>query len=171
MASTGLLLRCQDGERLVDLHHGDDEEAPCQQERRPEEGEEEGLWPVEAPVQDAALVLPSCREAVENPVLVELGSDLLHVGPGRLVVVQAAWDVGALWGRGKSTHGVGNPCFLGPAVESGPWVGVRSLSKAWQAVHCTVLEGAFPASFVGWWPWSCSGSTLHTWRQGPQLVS
>lgn len=95
----GLLLGRQDGEGLVDLHHDDNEEAAGQQEGGPEEGEEEGLGPVEALIQDAGLVLPSGGEAVENLVLVELGSNFLHVGPGRLVVVQAAWDVGALRGE------------------------------------------------------------------------
>lgn len=93
---TGLLLSRQDGEGLVDLHHDDDEEASGQQEGGPEEREQEGLGPVEAPVQDPGLILPRGREAVENPVLVEIVSDFLHVGPGQLVVVQAAWDVGAL---------------------------------------------------------------------------
>lgn len=92
----GLLLGCQDGEGLVDLHHGDNEEATGQQEGGPEEGEEEGLGTVEALIQDTRLILPSRGEAVENLALVEFGSNLLHIGPGHLVVVQAAWDVGAL---------------------------------------------------------------------------
>lgn len=99
MTCTGLLLSRQDGEGLVDLHHDDDEEASGQQEGGPEEREQEGLGPVEAPVQDPGLILPRGREAVENPVLVEIVSDFLHVGPGQLVVVQAAWDVGALRGE------------------------------------------------------------------------
>lgn len=86
VAWTGSLLGCQDGEGLVDLHHGDDEEAAGQQEGRPEEIEEEGLGPVEALVQDAGLIRPRCREAVENSELVEPVSDFLHVGPGRRVV-------------------------------------------------------------------------------------
>lgn len=86
VAWTGSLLGCQDGEGLVDLHHGDDEEAAGQQEGRPEEIEEEGLGPVEALVQDAGLIRPRRREAVENPELVEPVSDFLHVGPGRRVV-------------------------------------------------------------------------------------
>lgn len=86
VAWTGSLLGCQDGEGLVDLHHGNDEEAAGQQEGRPEEIEEEGLGPVEALVQDAGLIRPCRREAVENPELVESVSDFLHVGPGCRVV-------------------------------------------------------------------------------------
>lgn len=110
VAWTGSLLGRQDGEGLVDLHHGDDEEAAGQQEGRPEEIEEEGLGPVEAPVQDAGLVRPRRREAVENPELVESGSDFLHVGPGRRVVAQAAGNVGALWGEARAPpRGLGVP--------------------------------------------------------------
>lgn len=86
----------QDGQGLVDLHHDDDEQAAGQQKGGPEEREEEALGPIEAPVQDAGLILPSRGEAEEILVLMKPGSDLLHVGPGHLVVVQAAWDVGAL---------------------------------------------------------------------------
>lgn len=110
VAETGLLLSRQDGEGLVGLHHGDDEEATRQQEGGPEEGEEEGLGPVEAPVQDSGLVLPRGREAVEDLVLVELVSDFLHVGPGHLVVVQAAGDVGALWGEARAPWGGRSLC-------------------------------------------------------------
>lgn len=55
----GLLLSCQDGEGLVDLHHGDNEETSSQQEGRPEEREEQGPGPIETLVQDSGLVLPS----------------------------------------------------------------------------------------------------------------
>lgn len=109
VAETGLLLSRQDGEGLVDFHHGDDEEATGQQERGPEEREEEGLGPVEAPVQDPGLILPRGREAVENLVLMEFVSDFLHVGPGHLVVVQAAWDVGALWAEARAPLGLEVP--------------------------------------------------------------
>ena len=56
----GLLLSCQDGKGLVYLDHGDDEETSSQQEGGPEEREEEGLGPIEAPIQDSGLVLPGC---------------------------------------------------------------------------------------------------------------
>ena len=95
-ARADLPLGRQDGQGLVDLHHDDNEQAAGQQEGGPEEREEEALGPIEAPVQDAALVLQSRGKAEEVLVLVEPGSDLLHVGPGHLVVVQAAWDVGTL---------------------------------------------------------------------------
>ena len=95
-ACVDLPLGRQDGQGLVDLHHDDDEQAASQQKGGPEEREEEALGPIEAPVQDAGLILPSRGEAEEILVLMEPGSDLLHVGPGHLVVVQAAWDVGAL---------------------------------------------------------------------------
>lgn len=59
MAWIGLLLSRQDGKGLVDLHHGDNEEATGQQEGGPEEREEQGLGSIEAPVQDSGLILPS----------------------------------------------------------------------------------------------------------------
>lgn len=106
MAWMALLLGRQDGQVLVALHHGDNEEATGQQEGGPEEGEEEGLGPVEAPEQHAGFVPWRCGEAVEDLLLLEVGSDLFHVGPGRLVVVQAAWDVGALWGEARAAVGL-----------------------------------------------------------------
>jgi hypothetical protein len=39
---------------------------------------------------------------------VEPGSHLLHIGPSHLVVIQAAGDVGALWGNRRECSGVGN---------------------------------------------------------------
>lgn len=115
----GLLLGRQDGEGLVDLDHGDDEEAPGEQEGRPEEREEQGLRSVEAPVQDPGLVLARGREAVEHLVLVEIVSDFLHIGPGHLVVVQAAWDVGALWGEARDPMGLGVPVSQGLETVAG----------------------------------------------------
>lgn len=154
-----LLLGGQDGEGLVDFHHGDDEEAAGQQEGGPEQREEKGLRPVEAPVQDAGLVLPRHREAQENAVLVESVSDGLHVGPGRLVVVQAAWDVGALWGEARAPVGLEGPVW--GHLEMSGWPGAKEntsfgvrplweseLSRAWWAGHCTVLEGVFRVLFV-----------------------
>lgn len=123
VAWMGLFLGCQDGEGLVDLHHGDNEEATGQQEGGPEEEEEEVPGSIEALVQDAGLIFLSRGEAVENPVLVEFGSDLLHISPGPLVVVQAARDVGALEGRSNSTHGVGHSCCL--ALRAEGWYGVK----------------------------------------------
>ena len=69
---------------------------------------------MEAPVQDSGLVLPRGREAVENLVLVEAASDSLHVGPGQLVVVQAARDVGAL-GRERERRWAGKAPSLRPS--------------------------------------------------------
>lgn len=123
VAWMGLFLGCQDGEGLVDLHHGDNEEATGQQEGGPKEEEEEVPGSVEALVQDAGLIFLGRGEAVENPVLVEFGSDLLHISPGPLVVVQAARDVGALEGRSNSTHGVGHSCCLVLRAEG--WYGVK----------------------------------------------
>ena len=48
MAWLALLLGRQNGQVLVALHHGDNEEATGQQEGGPEEGEKKGLGPVEA---------------------------------------------------------------------------------------------------------------------------
>lgn len=96
----GLPLSSQDGEGPVEFHHGDNEEATSQQEGGPEEGEEQGLRPIEAPIHNAGLNL-RCREAVESLVLVEIGSDLLHISQSHLVVVQVARDIGALWGESK----------------------------------------------------------------------
>jgi hypothetical protein len=43
-----------------------------------------------------------CRKAIEFMVLIEIGSDLLHICQGCLVVVQVPGDIGALWGRSRS---------------------------------------------------------------------
>lgn len=134
-----LLLCRQDGEGLVDFHHGNNEEATGQQGGGPQEREEKGLWPVEPPVQDARLVLLSRREAEENPGLMEVLSDFLHVRPGLLVVVQAAWDVGALWGEASMAMGREDPVSRGLETNGGhrvkknasfgvrPLVGVRTV--------------------------------------------
>lgn len=131
-----LPLGCQDGEGPVELHHGDDEEAAGQQEGGPEEGDEEGLRPVEAPVQRAGLVAPGRGEAAEDAVLVEVGSDPLHVGPGRRVVVQAVRDVGAL--RSESRRRVGVSVSQGPRVREGEgqgtekcWLWTQPLDGSW----------------------------------------
>lgn len=39
---------------------------------------------------------------MEIMVLVEIGSDLLHIDQGCLVVVQVSGDIGTLWGRSTS---------------------------------------------------------------------
>ena len=161
----GLLLGCQDGEGLVDLHHDDNEEATGQQEGGPEEGEEEGLGTVEALVQDTRLILPSRGEAVENLALVEFGSNLLHIGPGHLVVVQAAWDVGALQGEARAPVGLDIPASQRPArnkeerqlcSQAPGWE--SRLSKAWQAARGVVLEGVYTVSFG-----RVVALELHTW--------
>lgn len=165
MTCTALLLSCQDGEGLVDLHHDDDEEASGQQEGGPEKREQEGLGPIEAPVQDPGLILARGREAIENPVLVEIVSDFLYVGPGQLVVVQAAWDVGALWGE-AGVPWSGSPHLLAPTDE---WLarceeqgqrcsrahggrggrGKPELSKATGCPHNVVCEHGGPAAAQG----------------------
>lgn len=53
------------------------------------------MGPIEATIHNAGLDL-RCREAVESLVLVEIGSDLLHISQGHLVAVQVARDIGAL---------------------------------------------------------------------------
>lgn len=108
-----LLLGRQDGEWPIDLHHGNNEEATGEQEGGPEEGGKESLGPIETLVQDARLILPHRREAVENLALMELGSDLLNISPGHLVVVQASRDVGALLGEKQEHLWVRCLCVLG----------------------------------------------------------
>lgn len=60
------------------------------------------MGPVEALVHDAGLVDLRCRKAIEFMVLIEIGSDLLHICQGCLVVVQVPGDIGALWRRSRS---------------------------------------------------------------------
>lgn len=60
------------------------------------------MGPVEALVHDTSLIDLRCRKAIEIMVLVEIGSDLLHIDQGSLVVVQVPGDIGALWGRSGS---------------------------------------------------------------------
>lgn len=98
----GLLLSCQDREGPVELYHGNDKKATSQQEGGPEEGEEEDLGPIEALVHNTGLIDLRCRKAIEIMVFVEIGSDLLHINQGCLVVVQVPGDIGALWRRSRS---------------------------------------------------------------------
>lgn len=67
-----------------------------------EEEKEEDLGPIEALVHNTGLIDLRCRKAIEIMVFVEIGSDLLHINQGCLVVVQVPGDIGALWRRSRS---------------------------------------------------------------------